>query len=148
MPSDNRAIILRLYEEAWNKRKMEVIKELISPSHALQAPNLSGSAVGPEAYQGQILRFLGGFPDLRFTIEDTIAEKDKVVACWTFSGTHKGDFMGVPPTSRKVSVEGMTIHHLADGKIMDSYTNWDALGMMKQLGAFPTVGEPQRAAAR
>ena len=148
MSSDNRAIILRLYQEAWNKRKMEVINELISPSHALQAPTLSGSSVGPEAYKGQILRFLAGFPDLRFTVEDTVTEKDKVVACWTFSGTHKGDFMGVPPTNRKVSVEGMTIHHLAGGKIMDSNTNWDALGMMKQLGAILTIGEPHRAAAR
>ncbi len=148
MSPDNRAIVRRLYEEAWNKRKFEVVKQLISPSHALQAPNLSGSSIGPEAYKGQISRLLAGFPDLRFTVEDTVAEKDKVVACWTLSGTHKGDYMGVPPTNKKVSVDGMTIHHLAGGKIMDSYTNWDALGMMQQLGAIPAPGRAKTLTAR
>ena len=141
MSAGNKALIRRLYEEVWNHRKFEVINEIISPSHALQAPNVSGSAVGPEAYKRQVTLFLAGYPDLRFTIEDTVAENDKVVACWTFSGTHKGDFMGVPPTNKKISVDGMTIHHIANGKIMDSYSNWDALGMMQQLGAVPALGK-------
>ena len=140
MSPDNTAIVRRLYEEAWNQRKLEVVKELVSPSHALQAPTRSGSSIGPGAYQRQIARFLAGFPDLRFTVEDTVTEKDKVVACWTLSGTHKGDYMGVPPTNKKVSVDGMTIHHLAGGKIMDSFTNWDALGLMQQLGAIQAPG--------
>jgi steroid delta-isomerase-like uncharacterized protein len=148
MPADSKAIVRRLYEEAWNKRKLEVVSELISPSHALQAPNISGSSIGPEAYKLQIARFLAAYPDLRFTIEDTIAEKDKVVACWTFSGTHKGEFMGIPATNKKVSVDGITIHHVAGGKIMDSYSNWDALGMMQQLGVVPALGAPKSAAAR
>ena len=148
MPSDNKAIILRLYGDVWNKRKLEVIKEIISPSHALHAPNISGSSIGPEAYKNQVVRFLAGYPDLRFTVEDTVVEKDKVVACWTLSGTHKGDFMGIPATNRKVSVDGMTIHHVADGKIMDSYSNWDALGMMQQLGVVPAIGDLKGATAR
>lgn len=148
MPADNKAIIRRLYEEVWNKRKVELIKEIISPSHALQAPNISGSSMGPEAYKRQLLLFVAGYPDLEFTIEDTIAEKDKVVACWTITGTHKGDFMGVPATNKKVSVDGVTIHHLTNGKIMDSYSNWDALGMMQQLGVIPALGTPKTAAAR
>lgn len=145
---DNKAIVRRLYDEAWNRRKFEVVKELISPSHALQAPTRSGSSIGPEAYQRQISRFLAGFPDLRFAVEDIVAEKDKVVACWTMSGTHKGDFMGVPPTNKKVSVDGMTVHQLAGGKIMDSVTNWDALGMMQQLGAVPAPGRARTLTAR
>jgi steroid delta-isomerase-like uncharacterized protein len=148
MPADNRAIILRLYEEVWNKRKIELIKEIISPSHALHAPNISGSSMGPEAYKRQLLLFVAGYPDLQFTIEDTIAEKDKVVACWTITGTHKGDFMGVPATNKKVSVDGVTIHHLTNGKIMDSYSNWDALGMMQQLGAISSPRTPRTASAR
>jgi steroid delta-isomerase-like uncharacterized protein len=148
MSPDNKAIIRRLYEEAWNNRKLEVVKELISPSHALQAPTRSGSSIGPAAYQRQISRFLAGFPDLRFTVEDTVAEKDKVVACWTMSGTHKGEYMGVPATNKKVSVDGMTIHHLAGGKIMDSFTNWDALGLMQQLGAVPALGRAKTLTAR
>lgn len=141
MSAENKALIRRLYEEVWNKHKLELVTEIISPSHALQAANVSGSAVGPEAYKRQVTLFLAGYPDLRFTIEDTVAENDKVVACWTFSGTHKGDFMGVPPTNKKISVDGMTIHHIANGKIMDSYSNWDALGMMQQLGAIPAMAK-------
>ena len=147
MSVENKAIVRRLYEEVWNKRKLEVVNELISPSHALQGPNIFGSSMGPEAYKRQVLRFLEGYPDLRWTIEDTIAEKDKVVACWTISGTHKGDFMGVPATYKKVSVDGMTVHHIAGGKIMDSNINWDALGMMQQLGAVPVMGKVKDASA-
>jgi steroid delta-isomerase-like uncharacterized protein len=147
MSAENKAIVRRLYEEVWNKRKLEVVKELISPSHALQGPNIFGSSMGPEAYKRQVLHFLEGYPDLHWTIEDTIAEKDKVVACWTMSGTHEGDFMGVPATNKKVSVDGMTIHHIVGGKIMDSNINWDALGMMQQLGAVPAMGQAKDASA-
>ena len=147
MSADNKAVVRRLYQEVWNKRKLEVINELISPSHALQGPTVFGSSIGPEAYKHQVLRFLEGYPDLRWTVEDTIAEKDKVVACWTISGTHEGDFMGVPATNKKVSVGGMTIHQIAGGKIMDSHTNWDALGMMQQLGAVPAMGKARDASA-
>lgn len=147
MPADNKAIVRRLYEEVWNKRKLEVVNELISPSHALQGPTVFGSSIGPEAYKQQVSSLLEAYPDLRWTIEDTIAEKDKVVACWAFSGTHKGDYMGVPATNKKVSVGGITIHHIAGGKIMDSHTNWDVLGMMQQLGAVPATGKAKDASA-
>ncbi len=148
MSADNKTIIRRLYEEVWNKRKLEVISEIISPSHALHGPNISGSSIGPEAYKRQFLLFLAGYSDLHFTIDDIIAEKDKVVACWTFSGTHRGDFMGIPATNKKVSMDGMTIHHVAGGKIMDSYGNWDALGMMQQLGVVPIFGQAKSLTAR
>jgi steroid delta-isomerase-like uncharacterized protein len=148
MSAANKAIVQRLYEEVWNRRKLEVIKEIISPSHALQAPNMSGSSIGPEAYKRNVLAFLAGFPDLRWSIEDTIAEKDKVVACWTISGTHKGDYLGIPATNKKVSVEGITIHNVAGGKIMDSYSNWDVLGMMQQLGVVPPLGQLKTVTAR
>jgi steroid delta-isomerase-like uncharacterized protein len=148
MSAENKAIIRRLYEEIWNKRKVELVGEIISPSHALQAPNVSGSAVGPEAYKRQLMLFFAGYPDLHFLVEDTIAEADKVVACWTLSGTHRGEYLGVPATNKKVSVDGITIHHIANGKIMDSYSNWDALGMMQQLGVIPPLGQAKSLTAR
>jgi len=148
MSADNKAIVRRLYEEVWNKRKLEVIDEIISPSHALQASNIFGSSIGPEAYKRNALLFFAGYPDLHWTIEDTIAEKDKVVACWTISGTHKGDYLGVPATNKKVSVEGITIHHITNGKIMDSYVSWDIWGMMQQLGVVPALGQTKSFTAR
>jgi steroid delta-isomerase-like uncharacterized protein len=148
MPADNKSIVRRLYEEVWNERKIEVLKELISPSHALHIPNASGSKVGPEAYKRNIQQFITAFPDLRFDVEDTVSENDKVVTCWTFSGTHKGEYLGIPATGRKISVEGITIHHVAGGKIMDSFANFDALGLMQQLGVVPHFGLPKGATAR
>jgi steroid delta-isomerase-like uncharacterized protein len=148
MSSINKAVIRRLYDEVWNERKVEVIKEIISPSHALHGPTFSGSSIGPEAYKRQVLLFLTGYPDMHWTIEDTIAENDKVVACWTISGTHRGEYMEIPATNKKVSIDGITIHHIAGGKIMDSYSNWDVLGMMQQLGVVSALGLPKSASAR
>ena len=148
MSADNKAIVRRLYEEVWNKRRTELVDELISPSHALHDPNVSGSAIGPEAYKRQVTHFVTGFPDLRFSIEDTVAENDKLVVAWTISGTHKGEFMGVPATNKKVSMDGITINHIVNGKIMDSYISYDALGMLQQLGAVPPLGQAKDAAAR
>jgi steroid delta-isomerase-like uncharacterized protein len=148
MPVDTKVIVRRLYEDVWNKRKLEVVSDLFSPSHALHDSNFSGSSVGPEAYKIQAAMFLSAFPDLRFTVEDTVAEKDKLVASWTISGTHKGEFMGIRPTNKRMSVEGITIHYIANGKSIDSNISWDALGLMRQLGVFPALAQPKGAASR
>jgi steroid delta-isomerase-like uncharacterized protein len=147
MAADSRTIVRTLYEEVWNKRRLELVDEIISSSHALHDPNVSGSAVGPEAYKRQVARFVMAFPDLRFSIEDIVVEKEKVAVAWSISGTHKGEFLGIAPTNKKISVDGITISHLADGKIMDSYISWDALGVFQQLGA-PPVFQAKDAAAR
>ncbi len=147
MSADNRSVVRRLYEEVWNKRRLEVVNEIISPSHALHDANVSGSAIGPEAYKRVVTRWVTAFPDLRFTIEDTVCEKDKLVVSWNISGTHKGEYLGIAPTNKKISVDGITINHIASGKIMDSYASWDALGMMQQLGAVPAFGQPKGATA-
>ncbi|MGB2670396.1 MAG: ester cyclase [Candidatus Acidiferrum sp.] len=137
MSIEAKAVVRRLYEEVWNKRRLELVNELISPSHALHDPHLSGSAVGPDAYKRICTQYIAAFPDLRFTAEDYISEKDKVVVSWTISGTHKREFRGIPPTNKKISIEGITINHITNGKIMDSYVSLDYLGMMQQLGVAP-----------
>ena len=148
MPMENKTIVHRLYEEVWNKRKLEVVDELISPSHALHDPIASGSHVGPESYKRRVVELTTGFPDICFTIEDTIAEKEKFVVSWIFSGTHKGKYMETPATGRKISVEGITIHHIRNGKILDSCAVWDALGLMQQLGVVPELAKTKVAAAK
>ncbi len=148
MPMENKTIVRRLYEEVWNQRKLGVVDELLSASHALQDPNRPGSQVGPELYKRRVAELIRGFPDLRFTIEDTIAEGEKFVACWMFSGTHQGEFMEVRATGKKISVEGITIHHIKNGKILDSCTQWDALGLMRQLGAIPAQRRIKEVASR
>ncbi|MGC2529545.1 MAG: ester cyclase [Candidatus Acidiferrum sp.] len=148
MSTETKAVVRRLYEEVWNKRRLEVASEVLSPSHALHDPHLSGSAVGPEAYKRVCTQFIAAFPDLQFTVEDGISEKDKVVASWIISGTHKREFRGIAATNKKITVEGITIHHVANGKIMDSYVSLDYLGMMQQLGVAPAFGQSKGAAAR
>jgi steroid delta-isomerase-like uncharacterized protein len=148
MSAENKAIVRRLYDEVWNKRKLDVVAQLISPSHALLDPFVSGSQVGPELYRRRVLELASSFPDLRFTLDDLIAEKDKVVVSWVISGTHKGEFMNIPPTGKKVSVEGITIHYLRDGKILDSNARWDALGLLRQLGALPPLGHSKEATSK
>ena len=148
MSADNKAIVRRLYEEVWNKRRLELVDEIISPSHALHDPNLTDSSVGPDAYKRQVSRFIVGIPDLHFTIEDIVGDKEKLAVAWTISGTHTGEFMGIPPTNKKVYLEGITIHYLVDGKIMDSYISWDVFGMMQQLGVVTALGQTQSFTAR
>ena len=134
MSVENRALIRRIYEEVWNKRRIELLDELLSPSHALLAPNVSGSEVGPQAYRRQVLALLKGFPDLQMTIEDIFGEDEKIVVEWTLSGTHDGKFLGIPATHKKVFVDGVTIHHVANGKVIDTSANWNSLSLLKQLG--------------
>jgi predicted ester cyclase len=90
---------------------------------------MSSSLIGPEVYKCEVLKLLKAFPDIRMTIEDIVGEHEKIVVVWTFSGTHGGEFMGIPATRKKVSVDGVTIHHVADGKVIDSLANWDLLGI-------------------
>ncbi len=92
---DNKTIVRRLYEEVWNQRRLDVVDELISPSHALNEPIVSGSQIGPELYKRRVVELTTSFPDLRFTIEDTLTEKSKVVVSWIISGT-------LPATGSKI----------------------------------------------
>ncbi len=133
MPFNNKEIVRRLYKEVWNERKFQVAEELLSKTHALADPTLGGSSVGPSAYLGQVKRLISAFPDLRFHIDELICEKDKVVTSWVASGTHKGEMLGLAPSNKKVSITGITIHQLANGKILDSQAVWDALCLMQQI---------------
>jgi steroid delta-isomerase-like uncharacterized protein len=147
MSIDNKDLVRRMYEEVWNKRNLEVAKELISPSHAMQLIDLPDAGIGPEAYARNVVQFVRAFPDLKFTVLDMVGENEKVVALWNISGTHKGAFRGIAPTGKKVSVDGITISQLADGKIIDSYVSLDLWGMMQQLGVIPATGQAQKASS-
>jgi steroid delta-isomerase-like uncharacterized protein len=148
MPADNKKVVRRMYEEVWNKRNLEVTKELIAPSHAVELFDAADSGVGPEAYARNVVQFVRAFPDLKFTVIDMVEENEKVVALWNISGTHKGEFRGIAATGKRVSVDGITISQLADGKIMDSYVSLDMWSMMRQLDAIPATGKPQKASAK
>ncbi len=124
----------RLYHSVWNERRLEFIEQVIAETHALGDPTVSGRGVGPSAYRRQVERFFAGLPDLKFIVDDTNSEGDKLVVYWTITGTHRGEFLGVPPTNKRVSFTGITINQIANGKILESTVIWDGLGLMKQFG--------------
>ncbi len=84
--------------------------------------------------------YRNAFPDMQFTIEDVIAEGDEVVVRWTFRGTHQGELMGTPPINNQVTVTGMSIERVSGDKIVETWDNYDALGLMQQLGVIPEPG--------
>ncbi|HUI51415.1 MAG TPA: ester cyclase [Terriglobales bacterium] len=130
----HKEIFGRLYHSIWNERRLEFIPLVIADTHALGDPTVLGRGVGPENYRRQVERFLTGLPDLRFDIEDTISEGEKLVVSWTITGTHRGEFLGVPATNRKVSFSGITINHIRSGKIIETTVIWDGLGLLEQFG--------------
>ena len=139
----------RLYQSIWNERRLEYIDKVFAKTHALSAPMMTGAAVGPAAYRQHIEGFFNAFPDLKFTVNDTISEKDKLVVEWTITGTHKGEFLGVAATKRKISINGITINQIADGKIIESTASWDGLNLLRQFGVeIPGKLEIQSATAR
>jgi len=81
------------------------------------------------------------FPDVHFTIEDQIAEGDRVVTRWTARGTHQGPLVGIPPTSKQVTMSGIAIYRLVDGKIVEQWGVNDMLGLLQQLGVVPILGQ-------
>jgi steroid delta-isomerase-like uncharacterized protein len=98
---------------------------------------------GPDEAKQFFASLRAAFPDIHFTIEDQIAERDKVVTRWSARATHTGDFRGIPPTGKQGHVTGITINRVANGKIVEGWTNLDELGLMQQLGVIP---EPAAAA--
>ena len=94
---------------------------------------------GPDAFQAQCEGYRAAFPDLSMTIEHQVAEGDYVVTRWTARGTHQGELMGIPPTGNSVTTSGISIERVADGRIVEDHTEWDALGLMQAVGAIPAM---------
>jgi steroid delta-isomerase-like uncharacterized protein len=100
-----------------------------------------------EALKQFMVSLLAAFPDGRWTIEGQVAEGDKVATRWSFTGTHQGELMGVAPTGKRVTASGMVIDRIVEGKIVEEWEEWDALGMMQQMGATPPLGKAEDKAA-
>jgi steroid delta-isomerase-like uncharacterized protein len=135
---ENKAISRRAGEEIFNGGNLDLADELYAPDYVLHDPSLPEDLHGPEGLKRYAAMSRGAFPDARVSVEDQIAEGDKVVDRWTATGTHTGDLMGVPPTGRRIEVSGITIGRFAGGKIVEDWYQGDDLGMMRQLGVVPS----------
>jgi steroid delta-isomerase-like uncharacterized protein len=134
----NKAIMRRYFDEAWNQGKLDVLDELVAPTYVNHSPGMPGLPPGPQGLKPVFTLFLSAFPDLRYTIEDQVAEGDRVVTRYTMRGTHRGDFAGIAPTGRAVTVTGIQIERLENGQIMEHWRASDDLGLMQQLGRIPS----------
>jgi steroid delta-isomerase-like uncharacterized protein len=137
MTEDIKAFSRRFIEEVWNDRRLDLIPELVSEDHVDHDPAQAGLPSGPAGMRAFVETYLAAFPDVRFTIEDVICEEDRVTIRWTATGTHQGPLPGIAPSGKRVSITGILIDRIADGKIVETWSNWDALGLFRQLGAAP-----------
>jgi steroid delta-isomerase-like uncharacterized protein len=147
MSENNKTIVRRLFEEVWNKGNQSLVDELFTPNcehHDASTPDFGR---GPESEKKRVTLYRNAFPDLRLTIEDILTEGDTVMTRYSARGTHKGDLNGIAPTDKQFNISGMTIARLANGKITEAYVNWDALGLMQQLGVVPQLGKAKVQAA-
>ena len=135
---DNKALVRRTYDVI-NKRNLKAIDELVDPNYVGHIPAFP-PVQGIEGLQQVFSTYLTAFPDMTGTIEDLIAEGDKVAARLTFRGTHTGPMMGIPPTGKQVTLSAMNIFRVANGKFVEQWVNSDDLGLMQQLGVIPTQG--------
>ena len=146
MSEGNKNVVRRLVEEVWNKGNLPVADELFTPNYAHHDAWTPDLGRGPESEKKRATLYRTAFPDLRLMIEDIIAEGETVVARWSCRGTHKGDLSGIAPTGKQVTISGVTITRFANGKMAESWVNWDALGLMQQLGVVPELGKAKAAA--
>ena len=137
---ENKAISRRAGEEIFNGGNLDLADELYAPDYVLHDPSLPEDLHGPEGLKRYAAMTRGAFPDAQVTVEDQVAEGEKVVDRWTARGTHTEEFMGIPPTGRRIEVSGVTISRFAGGKIAEDWYHSDDLGMMQQLGVIPSDG--------
>ncbi len=135
---ENKAAERRFYEEVWNKHHPATVDELVAPDVDEHNP-LPGQGPGLEGFKQTVEMALSAFPDVQITLEDLIAEGDKVVARWTGRGTHRGEFMGTPATNKQVTLAGIDIYRYAGGKRVETWRQLDYLGLMQQLGRVPVT---------
>jgi steroid delta-isomerase-like uncharacterized protein len=131
---ENKAIARRWNEELWSKGNLAAVDELFASDFVWHyAP--PGVASDREGYQQYYSEDLSAFADMNCTIEVIVAEEDKVAVRWNWRGIHKGDYMGIAPTGKQVTLTGISILRIAGGKIVEEWTESDNLGFMEQLGA-------------
>ncbi len=137
MSEENKATFRKLIEEGFVQGNTAVVDELVGANIIDHSP-MPGQGPGSEGLKDALTMFRGAFPDLQVTIEDMIAEGEKVVVRVTMRGTQQGEFMGIPATNKKIEIGEMHIVRFAGGKMVEHWGQEDSLGMMQQLGVIPT----------
>jgi steroid delta-isomerase-like uncharacterized protein len=135
---ENKAKTRRFMEEVLNKGNMQVVDELIAPNFVEHDP-FPGQAPGVEGLKQAMVALRQAFPDLHVTVDEMLSDGDKVVIRSTMKGTHKGTFMNIPATGKQISVEGIDIVRISNGRVVEHWGVTDNLTMMQQLGLVPAM---------
>jgi steroid delta-isomerase-like uncharacterized protein len=135
-PESNKLLAQRVWEEVWHQGQLSRIDELFTPNFVRHDPG-GRELQGTEQNRQFISSLRVAFPDVHYTVEDQIAEGNKVMVRYRFRGTHLGAFQGIPPTGKQVIYTGILIYRIADGKIAEQWTEIDLLGFLRQLGVLP-----------
>jgi steroid delta-isomerase-like uncharacterized protein len=133
--ADNKEIAHRFMDECWNLGKMDSLREMVVTDCSIHDPVFPSLTSGAGNLARHISMCRNGFPDLHFTIDDTIAERNEVVLHWTARGTHRGDFLGMRPTNRNATVSGTSIFRIDDCMVVEMWADWNLMTLMNQLGA-------------
>jgi len=132
---EHKAVARRFYDEVLNEARVELLDDLTVEGYEEHDP-IPGQRTGREGLKDRVTMIERGFGQ-RFTIEDVVAEGDRVVVRWTGRGTHAGEFMGIPPTGRSFTIAGIDIYRLQDGRLAEHWHVVDQLALLQQLGLIP-----------
>src|SRR5712692_10901117 len=146
MSEQNKDLVCRLLLEKKNKSNLSVADQLFSPNYAHHDPSTPDFGRGPESERKRATLYRTAFPDLQLPIEDIIAEGETVMARWSCRGTHKGDLSGIAPTGKQFTISGVSIARFSGSKMAEGWINWDAQGLMQQLGVVPELAKAKAAA--
>jgi steroid delta-isomerase-like uncharacterized protein len=145
MSEKQETIVRRAFEEVWNKGKLDAVDQLFTTDFVNNDP--MNQTRGQKGFKEVVTKYRNAFPDCRLDIEELISTGDKVIVRWRYSGTHTGQLEGIRPTARRVSGSGITINVLSGDRIREAFVNWDALGLMQQLGVVTLPGKVMGAGA-
>ena len=134
MSKQNKTIAHRVLDALWNQEDFAFVGEMVASDYDGHSSTVFR---GPEGAIQFVPKMRKAFPDFRFTVEDQIAEADRVATRWTIRGTHEGEFQGVLASGSHVTMTGITIFRVANGKLIEGWTNENLFGLMVQIGAIP-----------
>jgi steroid delta-isomerase-like uncharacterized protein len=134
---ENKSLARRYFDDLWTGGDEEFIDRHVAVDYVFHDANTPGGVRGTDGLRRYYWRFRAGFPDMRFTVEDQVAEGDKVVTRWSVEATQSGPFLGMPPSDKTLHVTGINIFRFVDGYFVEGWHNLDTLGLLQQLGAVP-----------
>ncbi len=145
MAEKHETTVRRMIDEAWNKGNLKVIDEVCTPDVAHNEP--MNPVRGLEAMKGVVTKYRTAFPDCRMDIDEIVSAGERCCIRWRYSGTHQGMLEGIAPTGRRVSGTGLSLCHFMGDRISQMFVNWDALGLLQQLGVVTLPGKAAQAGA-